>query len=131
MIGEGRGRYARGEGLLPAPYVRVGVGFGKDRVAAASALVDTGADVCLFPAELLPWALSGLSSAEMVLTPVGDETYPVTVYYPTVTVGTIRVEGVACAVLPGVDPLLGRSFLNHCEVLLSAPKDVVRLRRET
>ena len=131
MIGEGRGRFARGEGFLPAPYVRVGVGFGKDRVAAASALVDSGADVCLFPAELLPWALSGLSSTEMVLTPAEYETYPVTVYYPSLTVGTIRMEGVACAVLPGADPLLGRSFLNECEVLLSAREDVVRLRRKT
>jgi len=53
------------------------------------------------------------------------------VYYPTVTVGTIRLEGVASAVLPGAEALLGRSFLNECEVFLSARRDVVRLRRAT
>ena len=131
MIGEGHGRFVRGEGLLPSPRVRVGVAFGSGRVAAASAIVDTGADVCVFPGELLPWDLSGLRSGEMVLTSVGDEEYPATVYYPTVTVGTIRLEGVASAVLPGAEALLGRSFLNECEVFLSARRDVVRLRRAT
>ncbi len=131
MIGEGHGRFVRGEGLLPAPRVRAGVGFGRDRVAAASAIVDTGADVCVFPGEILHRDLSGLRSCEMVLTSVGDEEYPATVYYPTVTVGTIRVEGVASAVLPGADALLGRSFLNECEVFSSARRDVVRLRRAT
>jgi hypothetical protein len=107
----------------------VGIEFGRDRVAATSAIVDTGADVCIFPEGLFPWPLTGVRSSEMILTSLGGEGYPAAVYYPAITVGTIRLEGVASAVVPGADALLGRSFLNRCEVLLSARRDLVRLRR--
>ena len=131
MIREGRGRFERGDGLTVIPRVRVGIGFGRDRVASTSAIVDTGADVCVFPEGLFPWTLGGLRSSEMVLRTLGEEAYPVAVYYPAITLGTIRLTGVASAVLAGAEALLGRSFLNRCEIRLSAREDVVLLREST
>jgi len=125
---EAHGRFERGDGLTPAPRVRVGVGFGKDRVASTSAVVDTGADICLFPEGLFPWPLSGVRSSGMILQSAGGDEHPATVYYPAITVGAIRFLGIASAVLPGAEALLGRSFLNRLEIHLSAREDVLLLR---
>jgi len=126
---EARGRFERGHGLTAAPRVRIGIGFGKDRVASTPAIVDTGADVCVFAKELFPWPLSGVRSTGIVLQTVGGDEEPATIYYPAITVGTIRLTGVASAVLAGAEALLGRSFLNRCEVRLSARRGLVVLRQ--
>ena len=128
MIHEARGRFERGEGLTVAPMVRVGVGSGRDRVVSTSAVVDIGADVCAFPSELFPWALSGVRSGAILVQDVWGDSRPAIVYYPAITVGTIRVNGVASVVSAGVEALLGRSFLNRVEVRLSAPRNLVLLR---
>ena len=128
MIHEARGRFEPGEGLTEAPRVRVGIGFGRDRVVSTSAVVDTGADVCVFPSELFPRALSGVRSRAILVQNMWGDRRPATVCYPAITVGTIRVNGVASVVFAGVEALLGRSFLNRLEVRLSAPKDLVLLR---
>jgi len=128
MIHEARGRFELGEGLTDAPMVRVGIGFGRDRVVSTSAVVDTGADVCVFPSELFPWALSGVRSGEILVQSVWGDSRPAIVYYPAITVGSIRVDGVASVVFAGVEALLGRSFLNRLELRISALKDLVLLR---
>ena len=128
MIHEARGRFERGEGLTDAPRVRVGIGFGRDRVVSTSAVVDTGADICLFPEALFPWPLAGVRSSGMILQSAGGDEQPATVYYPAITVGAIRHLGVASAVLLGAEALLGRSFLNRLEIHLKARADVVVLR---
>lgn len=128
MIHEARGRFERSEGLTVAPSVRVGIGFGRDRVVSTSAVVDTGADVCVFPSGLFPWTLSGVRSSAVLVRSVWGDNRPATVYYPAITVGTIRVNGVASVVLAGMEALLGRSFLNLLELRLSTPQDLVLLR---
>lgn len=131
MTREARGAFEPGEGLTAAPTIRVGIGFGGNRVVSTSAIIDTGAEVCLFPEELFPWTLSGVRSGGMVLESAGGDARPIMVYYPSLTVGAIRVEGVASAVLPGSPSLLGRSFLNRLEIRLAARKDLVLLREST
>lgn len=131
MTREARGGFERGEGLTAAPTVRVGIGFSRNRVASTSAIVDTGAEVCLFPKELFPWTLSGVRSGGMILETAGGDARPITVYYPSITVGTIRLLGVASAVLPGSPSLLGRSFLNRLDIRLAAQKNLVVLREST
>lgn len=131
MSREAHGRFEQGDGLTAAPRVPVGIGFGKDRVASTSAIVDTGADVCVFAKELFPWPLSGVRSTGVFLRTVGGDEQPATICYPAITVGTIRLTGVASAILAGAEALLGRSFLNRCEVALSARRNVVLLREST
>jgi hypothetical protein len=128
MIHEARGQFERSEGLTDVPRVRVGIGFGRDRVASISAVVDTGADVCVFPSELFPWTLSAVRSGVILVQNVWGDSRPAIVYYPSVTVGTIRVNGVASIVSAGVEALLGRSFLNRMELRLSEQKNLVLLR---
>ena len=46
------GYFNVGHVIAAAPMIRIGVGFGRDRVVATPAIVDTGSDLCVFPASL-------------------------------------------------------------------------------
>ena len=115
--------------LYDAPRVRIGVSFGRDRVIATPALVDTGSDLCVVPANLVPWPVTeGPTMAVLVETARGGQ-FPATAHFPTITVGDIRVPGVSTILLPEVEPILGRSFLNLCDVRISAKRRSLVLRR--
>ena len=126
---EARGFFERGEGLTAAPKVRIGVGFGRDRVVATSALVDTGSDLCIFPPSLFPWRIPDKGEPDVLLEMGDGRTLPASLRYPSVTVVEIREAAVASALLPEAPAILGRSFLNRCAIRVSAPHGLVHLRR--
>jgi predicted aspartyl protease len=129
MIREARGFYVAEGGPTQAPVIRIGVGFGRDRVFTTPALVDTGSDVCVFSSELVRWPLPEGPVADMLMETAGGNRFPATCYFPAITVGDIRIEGIATVLLEGAGAILGRSFLNLCEVRLSAQDGRVLLRR--
>ena len=125
---EARGDFERGSGLTATPKVRVGVGFGRDRIAGTSALVDTGSDLCVFPASLFPWRIPERGEPDVELEIADGSVFPATLSYPSVTVGDIRETEVASVILPNAPPILGRSFLNRCALRVTARHDLVHLR---
>jgi len=72
--------------------------------------------------------VSAVRSGVILVQSVWGDSRPAVIYYPSITVGTIRVNGVASVVSAGVEAVLGRSFLNRVEVRLSASKNLVLLR---
>ncbi len=129
MIREARGFYEREGALTPAPMVRLGFGFGPDRVVATAAVVDTGSDLCVIPKEIVPWPLPESPVLPLLVEGVGGPPFPATATFPSITAGDIRIPYVATLVLAGADAILGRSFLNQCELRLSAERGTVLLRR--
>ncbi len=125
---EARGFYAQGEGITPAPKLRVGVGFGRDNIVGASALVDTGADVCVFPSSLFPFRLAEKREPDIVVEMADGSWVAAPVVYPSITAGDIRELGVASVVLPNATPIIGRSFLNRLAVRLTAASGLVHLK---
>ncbi len=128
MMREARGHFEP-RPWAAAPIVHVGVGFGRDRVFATAAVVDTGADVCLFPPELVAGPIPPAPTEPVFVEVADGSRVPTTCHYPAITVGDIRIEGVATVFLDG-EPLLGRSFLNRCEVRLIAQDGLVLLRQK-
>ena len=126
---EARGFFERGAELTVAPRVRVGVGFGRDRVVGATALVDTGSDVCAFPESMFPWGVPERGEPSVWIEFANGEGFSATLRYPSITVGEIREVRVATVVLPDTPPILGRSFLNRCAIKIEAARDLVHLRR--
>jgi len=124
---EAQGSYAEGEGITLAPKLRIGIGFGRGSVVGTSALIDTGADVCVFPSSLFRFSL--VEKGEPVVVEIADGTRVASrILYPSITAGDIRETGVASVILPGAVPIVGRSFLNRLAVRLTAAQDLVRLR---
>jgi len=124
---EARGFYAEGDGLTLAPKLRVGIGFGRGSVVGASAIVDTGADVCAFPSSVFPFPLSEKREPDIVVEMADGSLVPAQILYPSITAGDIRERGVASVVLPHTVPIVGRSFLNRLAVRLTAQRGVVHL----
>jgi len=124
---EARGFYAEGEGLTPAPRIRVGIGFGRGYVVGTSALIDTGADVCVFPSSLFRFHIASKGEPDIVVEMADGSQVATRVLYPSVTAGDIREPGVASVILPDAVPIIGRSFLNRMAVRLTAKHDLVRL----
>ena len=123
---EARGFYSDDEGATPAPMVRIGIGFGRGNVVGASALIDTGADVCVFPASLFRFRIR--EKGEPIIVEMADGTRVSSrILYPSIAAGDIRETGVASVILPDAVPIVGRSFLNRLEVRLTAARDLVRL----
>jgi predicted aspartyl protease len=123
------GYFDDGDVLEAAPMIRVGVGFGRDRVVGMPAFVDTGSDLCLFPSALTrgmesergePMATLEMADGRRVIAPI---------VYPSVTVGDIRETAVASAILRGAPAILGRSFLNRLDLRIVAARGLVRLQR--
>ena len=127
MTRRARGFYAEEGGLTAVPRVRLAVGFGPGRVVALSAVVDTGVDVCVFPEHLFPFvAEEGLRSVLQV-EGLGGASFAASLHFPSITVGDIREPGVASILVPGAEPLVGRSFLNRCRLRLDPAQEIVRL----
>ncbi len=124
---EARGFFETAGGLNAAPMLRVGIGFGRGLVVAASALIDTGADVCVFPTSLFPWPVPGRGEPDSVLEMADGTRATAPIRYPSVTAGDIRETAVASAILPDVPPILGRSFLNRFDLRVAASRGLVRL----
>lgn len=116
-----------GQGLVAAPMMRVGVGFGRDRVVGMPAIVDTGSDLCVFPAALVG-GLAPEKGEPMIILEMGDgRRVPAQLAYPSVTAGDIRETAVASAILPDASPIIGRSFLNRIDLRIVAAHGLVRL----
>ncbi len=124
---EARGFYAEDEGVTRAPKVRVGIGFGRGSVVGASALVDTGADVCVFPSSLFRFPLVEKREPDIVVEMADGTRLATRILYPSITAGDIRETGVASVILPVVVPIVGRSFLNRLAVRLVARRGLVHL----
>jgi len=125
---EARGLYAGGEGLTPAPVVRVGIGFGRGNVVGATALIDTGADVCVFPPSLFRFPVAEKGEPDFVVEMADGTTVSTRILYPSITAGDIRETEVASVILPRSVPIVGRSFLNRLAVRLTAARGLVHLR---
>lgn len=123
-----RGYFDEGQGLAEAPMVRVGVGFGRDRVVGMTAFVDTGSDLCIFPAELTQGLAPEKGEPWVVLEMADGREVPAPVVYPSVTVGDLRETAVASAILPGASAILGRSFLNRIDLRVVAARGLVHLQ---
>src|SRR2546428_10866840 len=86
---EARGFYSEDEEATPAPMVRIGIGFGRGNAVGASALIDTGADVCVFPASLFRFR-SG-EKGEPIIVEIADATRVSSrILYPSITAGVLR-----------------------------------------
>ncbi len=125
---EARGFFAQGEGVTRAPKVRIGIGFGRGSVVGTSALIDTGADVCVFPSSLFRFPLVEKREPDIVVEMADGRRVATRILYPSITAGDIRESGVACVILPDAVPIVGRSFLNRLSVRLTALQDLVHLR---
>jgi hypothetical protein len=125
---EAGGFYAEGEGLTPAPLVRIGVGFGQGSVVGTAALIDTGADVCVFPSTLFRFPLREKGEPDLIVEMADGSRVASRVLYPSITAGDIREREVASVVLPDTVPILGRSFLNRTALRLTAARNLVHLR---
>jgi hypothetical protein len=125
---EARGFFERGTELTSAPKLRVGIGFGRDRVAAATAFVDTGSDLCLFPPSLFPWPLPAVRVPRVLLELADQSVVEASIHFPNITAGDIREPAVPAAILPDAPPILGRSFLNRLALRMAAAQDLVHLR---
>ena len=128
MTRRASGFWEASEGRVPAPRLRVGLGFGPGRLAAFEALVDSGSDVCVFPTVVTPepgsQPVAFLELAGLTGDPVNVPTYR-----GTITAGDIREIDIDVVLLQGAEPLLGRSFLNRCRVTLDAPARVVTVEK--
>lgn len=124
---DAQGFYAEGEGLTSAPHVRIGVGFGRGNVVGTAALIDTGADVCVFPSSLFPFPLREKGEPDLVVELADGSWISARLLYPSITAGDIREREVASVVLRDAVPILGRSFLNRLAVRLVASRGLVHL----
>jgi len=97
---EASGFYAEGEGLTPAPFVRIGVGFGRGNVVGTAALIDTGSDVCVFPSSLFRFPLRQAGELDVLVEMVDGSQISARLLYPSITAGDIRERVVASVVLP-------------------------------
>ena len=124
---EARGFYADRGGLAAAPLVRIGIGFGRGSVVGTAALIDTGADVCVFPSTLFRFPLRERGEPDLMVEMADGSRIAARVLYPSITAGEIREREVASVVLPNTVPILGRSFLNRLALRLTAARNFVRL----
>jgi len=122
-----QGFYEQADGLSPAPRLRVAVGFGPGRVVGLTALVDTGSDVCAFPEEAFRGFALEKPPSYFLVRPFDGNPHAAPAYYPAVTAGDIRERHIAAVLRPGIEPLVGRSFLNRCRLELDAASGLVRI----
>jgi len=122
------GYFNAGHAIAAAPMIRIGVGFGRDRVVGMPALVDTGSDLCVFPASLAQGLAPEKGEPVVILEMADGRTVDAPLVYPSITAGNLRETEVASAILPDAPAILGRSFLNRLDVHLTAAQDLVRLR---
>jgi len=120
------GFYEPGETLTPVPKVRIAVGFGPGQVLAFTAVVDTGSDVCIFPAEPFRGIPLGEPAALLQVSPFGGDSFGAPARLPSISMGDLRETEVASILVPGAEPLLGRSFLNRVRLELEARQGLVR-----
>ena len=130
MTRSASGFYEQGEELTPVPTVRVGVGFGPGKVVAFAAVLDTGSDVCIFPEESFRGMTLGEPAALLEVRPFGATPFGAPARLPSVTAGDLRETAVISVLVPGADPVIGRSFLNRCRLELDARSGLVRLETE-
>jgi len=128
MTRTARGTYEQREGLTPAPTVRIAVGFGRDRVVALEATVDTGSDICVFPMESLRSVLPGEPETILEIRYLEGDSHNAPAYFPSITLGDLRETRVAVAVIDGGVPVLGRSLLNRLHLELDAGQNLVALK---
>lgn len=121
------GFFDEGQGLSPAPMVRVGVGFGRDRVVGMAAFVDTGSDLCVFPAAFTRGLAPEKGEPVVVLELADGRRVAGPLVYPSVTAGDLRETAVASTILPDAPAILGRSFLNRLDLRVVAARGLVRL----
>ena len=122
------GFYQSDERVTPAPKVRIGIGFGRGNVVGASALIDTGADVCVFPSSLFRFPLGEKGEPDVVVEMADGTRVATRILYPSITAGDIRETAVPTVILPRSIPIVGRSFLNRLAVRLTAERGLVHLR---
>src|SRR2546422_2885221 len=121
------GFFDDGQGLAAAPMIRVGVGFGRDRLVGMPAFVDTGSDICLSPASRTRGLAADRGEPIVELEMADGRTVFAPLVYPSVTAGDIRESAVASAILPDAPAIIGRSFLNRLDLRIVAPRRLVRL----
>lgn len=124
---EASGFFSEEHGVTQAPVIRIGVGFGRGQVVGTTAIIDTGSDLCVFPASLFRWEIPARGELEAQLEMADGTLVPAPVRYPSVTAGGIREVAVASVVLPVSPPILGRSFLNRVDLRVAARLGLVRL----
>ncbi len=122
------GYFNEGQAIAAAPMIRIGVGFGRDRVVGMPALVDTGSDLCVFPASLAQGLAPERGEPVAILEMADGRTVAAPLVYPSVTAGNLRETEVASAILPGAPAILGRSFLNRLDLRIVATRRLVRLQ---
>jgi predicted aspartyl protease len=122
------GYFNEGQAIAAAPMIRVGVGFGRDRVVGMPALVDTGSDLCVFPASLAQGLAPEKGEPVVILELADGRTVTAALVYPSVTAGNLRETEVASAILPDAPAILGRSFLNRLDLRIVATRRLVRLQ---
>ena len=126
MTRRAEGFFRQGEEeLTPAPRLRIGVGFGPGRIAAFTAVLDTGSDLCVFPVEAFEKMGLDEPPAFREVRGFDGTSSEAPAYYPSITAGDLRERGVEAILLPGVEPLVGRNFLNRFRVLLDSSEDLV------
>jgi len=92
------GFYEPGETLTPVPKVRIAVGFGPGQVLAFTAVVDTGSDVCIFPAEPFRGIPLGEPAALLQVSPFGGDSFGAPARLPSISMGDLReTEGLDLA----------------------------------
>jgi predicted aspartyl protease len=106
-----------------APVFAIGLGpSGKEEIKQeVTALIDTGADVTMIPAQILLRA-GGQPVEQGLLRGILGESVVINLYLVAVHIGGITVHGVrAAATKDSRESILGRDVLNQLELTLNGP----------
>ena len=105
----------------PAPVMSVEIDAPTRSRLNVTALIDSGSDGTLVPANLLE-AIGARPVGEAIMTAIGGEHYAVQVYVVNVTVGSQRLPAIRVAAMAeGTEVVLGRDVLNQLTITLNGP----------
>lgn len=92
-----------------------------DPVAQVEALVDSGADATMLPADLLQRVKAGFHETRTMRGVTGHRV-AVDTYFVTIRVGPYEIDGIeALGMVEGTEAILGRDVLNQLQITLHGP----------
>lgn len=106
---------------MPVMVISVSGLQGNDPIARVEALVDSGADATMLPADLLRHVKASFHETR-VMRGVTGHRVAVDTYFVTIRVGPFEISGVeAVGMVEGTEVILGRDVLNQLEITLHGP----------
>jgi predicted aspartyl protease len=114
----------------PAPVVEVQLGPPGEPFALGPirALVDTGADACVLPSQIVERLGLPVDSQQYLSSPGGVRQHA-DVYILDVGIAGVRIPGIEVAAVDSyLDAIIGRIVLNKLTIVLDGPRQMFELR---